>query len=279
MSGGRDTKITQAAPGSAEVSRLASIGSNRFSAAQGSSTFDVHDALSNAIRTILLPRMIAAHRKDAAAIGETDVELLLSHVTTADPALAEGLLTAVRQRGVSRADVLLDLFAVVARRLGDRWRRDECTFAEATLAAGRLRRLIRSEGMPAPPPVVEGAGRVLIASFPSDQHALDAAIAEDVFRSSGWTIAAWSGTDAAALDIVATTGAFDIMAMSVGDAEQRDRLPSLAARLRRASPARLIGIMTGGRAGLPGDLGRLGLDAVIRDLREADSVARALLKS
>jgi methylmalonyl-CoA mutase cobalamin-binding subunit len=260
------------------------MGSDRFDSERGSSKAEVHDALSDAIRMIVLPRMLAAHRKDApcaaTAISEADVGLLLSHVTTADPALAETLVTALRLRGVSRTDVLLNLFAVVARRLSSRWLRNECAFADVTLAIGRLRRLIRSESMPEPPLAAERGGRILVASLPGDQHAIGAAILEDLFRSAGWDTAAWPGPDATALERMATAASFDLIGIPICDAERLDPVPSLAERLRRTVPCRLIGFVACDKtlATLPEDPAHLGLDAIIRDIRDAEPTARAMLR-
>ncbi len=283
MSGERDIKTAPAAPGSAEVPTLAPIGLNRFNAGHHSSRADVRDALSNAIRMIVLPRILAAHKRDAGrrAIGEADVDLLLSHVATPDPALAEGLLTALGQRGVGRADILLDLLGVAARRLVDRWRRGACTFADMTLAIARLRRLIRSESLPPPPAAPKCGGRILIVAQPGAQDGIDAAIVEDLFRSAGWDAFSWSGSTIAALERISTTAAVDIVAITISDPDRLDALPPLTRRLRSMSSPRLVGIITDGQAvaGHPAHPGSLGLDAVMRDARLAEPAARAMLKS
>jgi MerR family transcriptional regulator, light-induced transcriptional regulator len=246
----------------------------------------MRDALSEAIRSIVLPRLVAAnHAHDIAlahqgsGISEQDVGTMLSHVLTPDQPVAEAMLTVLRLRGVTRADVLAVLFPAVARRLGALWQADRCTFADAALAAGRLQRLIHSEAMPAPQPqAARATGRVLVCSLPGDQHALAAAIVDDFFRCAGWTTTLAPGADAGRLAAMAESEPFDVVGISIADRRRLGELASLARSLRDASSKRLVGVIAGGGAFAgPDRPGRFGVDAIVRDARAAVATAEELL--
>jgi MerR family transcriptional regulator, light-induced transcriptional regulator len=289
MSGDRDTEHAHEPPGAAEASRLASIRSNRFDAAASHPwpAGDMRDVLSDAIRSIVLPRLIAAHSASGRplpggeGVTEQDIAGLLTHVTTADHSLAEAMLAVLRLRGVRREDILLDLFEPVARRLGEQWLSDQCSFADVTLGVGRLQRLIRSDSMPAPGPDAPGrAGRILIASLPGEQHTLGVAIIDDIFRSAGWDTVEWTGREAADLEVVAASAPFDIVGVSIGDPRALHRLKPLTGRLRKVASRNLFGILAGGSAFRgPADYpAAYGVDAIVRDARTAVAAARALLE-
>jgi MerR family transcriptional regulator, light-induced transcriptional regulator len=248
---------------------------------------DMRDALSDAIRNIVLPRLIAARKANCQtlagggpAIAGQDVAALLSHVTTADHSLSEAMLSVLRLRGVPREDILLDLFQPVAQRLGDMWLGDQCSFADVTLGVGRLQRLMRSDAMPASRRARSARpGRVLVAAFPGDQHTFGAAMIDDLFRSAGWDTVSWSGDLTANLEVIASSAPFDVIGISISDGGMTDGLKPLAERLRKAASRHLVGILAGGRAfqkssGAPADYG---VDAIVRDARTAVPTALTLL--
>jgi MerR family transcriptional regulator, light-induced transcriptional regulator len=290
MSADRDANQGRIFPGLDEVLPAGLKSSHRFKSRSfgRADSQDIRGALSEAIRSIVLPRLVAARRAndmalalDGSAVTERDVAALLSHVATADHNLAEAMLTVLALRGVSRADVLLELFQPVARRLGESWLDDDCTFADVTLGVGRLQRLMRSDAMPTPPRIAAaGGGRILVACLPGEQHTLGAAIVEDFFRSAGWDTVSWSGKDEATLEVVARAAPFDLIAISISDPHAVVDLAPIAGRLRRASSRSLAGILAGGRGVERGaTAAELGVDAVVHDARAAVPAARSLLRT
>ncbi len=246
----------------------------------------MRDMLSEAIRNIVLPRLVAASNAhdialahQGSGISEQDVATMLSHVMTPDHPVAEAMLTVLKLRGVSRADVLAVLFPAVASRLGDLWQRDRVTFADVTLAAGRLQRLIQSEAMPAPQTEPGRAtGSILVCSLPGDQHALGAAIVDDFFRSAGWVTTLACGADARRLSAMAAGTAFDVIGISVTEPRRISELRSVARTLRNASSKRLVGVLAGGGAlATRARPESLGVDAIVHDARAAVPTAEALL--
>jgi MerR family transcriptional regulator, light-induced transcriptional regulator len=298
MSGERETEqAVHIHPGEAEVIRILPGFPRRFASHRPfrHHSGDMRDALSDAIRNIVLPRLVAARRakdQSLAACGrvvtQEDVNALLSHVATADHNLAEAMLDTLRLRGVSRQDILLDLFQPAAQRLGDQWLDDQCTFADVTLATGRLQRLMRSDAMPKMnhSPCRPG-GRILIATMPGDQHSFGASVVEDIFRDAGWETLHWTGKDPALLAAAAASSRYDVIGLSVSEPHLLDGLQVLAGTLRRASVNAAAKVIAGGQAftgggafsSAPTLASSYGLDAVIADARTAVGRVTALLEA
>jgi MerR family transcriptional regulator, light-induced transcriptional regulator len=290
MSGERDTdRPFQMHPGDAEAPQTLPRHAKRLDLAGQADcvSSDVRGALSLAIRNIVLPRLVAARNAHDMALAthgrsitEQDIAALLSHVTTADQHLCEAMLTVLRLRGVSRQDVLLDLFQPVAQRLGEQWLSDECSFADVTLGVSRLIRLLRSDLMPRAIPHMKPQGlRILIASMPGEQHTFGGAVADDLFRSAGWDTMQWSGQDAAMLDAVVASSPFDIIGLSICNPALLLDLSGLAARLRRTCSGRATMLIAGGHAfgNIMAEPHAHGVDAIVLDVRQAVAKAHALL--
>lgn len=280
MSREQDIKLAGTAPGSAEVSRLGSEASNRLDAVQ------MRDALSDAIRTLVLPRLLERRHlgTDPAArsrpIRGADLLTLRRLATISDPGPAEALIRLLRRRGASREAILLDLIAPTERRLGDLWRRGRLTFADMTLGIGLLRGLMRSDCMPQTERQHVATGAcVLVASLPGEQLTLGTAIIADLFGTAGWSTITWSGGDAAELLRIAAASPVDIVAMTIGDAGALSGLRQLAGRLRMTTGQRLACILIGGEAleGLSCTAADLGIDILVTDAHEAVAAADALL--
>ncbi|MGL4241875.1 MAG: cobalamin B12-binding domain-containing protein [Beijerinckiaceae bacterium] len=234
----------------------------------------------------MLPRLLAARRAndmhlavEGCSVTAHDVDALLSHITTPDHSLAEATLAVLKLRGISREDILLELFQPVARRLGDMWRNDDCTFADVTLGVGRLQRLLRSEAMPpARRPVRAGRGSILIACLPGEQHTFGAFIIEDFFRQAGWETVTWSGAQDKTLETVARSAPFDVIGISVGNDHLLGGMKSMAQALRGVSSRHLMGIVAGGRAlARDATASEYGVDAIVHDARAAVPTAASLL--
>jgi MerR family transcriptional regulator, light-induced transcriptional regulator len=241
MSGDHDIKHFSMPPGSAEVSRLGSIVSNRFDSA------GMRDALSDAIRTIVLPRMLERRRVLASGLGHDhdgvtahDVATLLACVTAADPAPSEKVLEALRTRTISRAAILIDLFVPVAQQLVALRDETGTTFADVTLGLSRLRSLIRSDHMQEPPGPAGPHGRILITCARKDQHILWSAIVEDLFRSAGWDATILSESDPEALVSASHDVSADVIALVLQDGAANEDVAATAAWLRARGRGRLI---------------------------------------
>lgn len=122
--------------------------------------------------------------------GNAAIELLCDALLSRDDTAAADLVQAARQDGMS-ADTLYHAYiAEAARRLGQRWDRDEATAAEVILAAGRvysilreLRSIFLADRLVATP-----GAEAIFASVPGEVHGIGATIAADTMRRKGWDI-------------------------------------------------------------------------------------------
>jgi MerR family transcriptional regulator, light-induced transcriptional regulator len=247
------------------------------------------DLLSDAIRTLALPRLLAAHAAESlprfrpdSRITEADVGNLLAQISAPDFHVAEAAIMVLAQRGASREDILLNLFTPVARQLHECWVRDDLTFADITLAIGRLQRLLRSAAMPQPPlHYGRPGGSILIAPPPGDMHAFGTAVLEDFFRNAQWRTERLIPATADELVEHVRTKPFDIIALSVNQDCHVGQMALLLRRLRRESANPRILAMVGGQP-LQEDADawkRIGADATAPDAAAAIAVANKLLRT
>jgi methanogenic corrinoid protein MtbC1 len=111
------------------------------------------------------------------------------------------MVRAARLGGMT-ADVLYHTYiAEAARRLGQRWEKDEATAAEVILGAGRVYAILRdlrtvflSEYLIAPP-----GAEAVFASAPGEVHGIGTTIAADTLRRKGWDITLLLGLGHSAL--------------------------------------------------------------------------------
>ena len=132
----------------------------------------------------------AANGRDTAAPGPEDVVALVGLVIADDAAASLAYVEALRARGIPLERLYLDLFAVVARRLGQLWTEDLCSFADVTVGLVRLQGLVR-EYSPAFMPSVEGRDprrSALLIPVPGEQHTFGLAMVAEFFLRAGWEV-------------------------------------------------------------------------------------------
>lgn len=129
-----------------------------------------------------LPAMVRPSTSEIEALCDA----LISHDDHAGP----DMVRAARLHGMPAEIIYHGYIAEAARRLGQRWDRDEATATEVILGAGRIYAILRelrtvflAEQLTAP----HGAEAV-IACVPGDMHGIGATIAADSLRRKGWDI-------------------------------------------------------------------------------------------
>jgi hypothetical protein len=250
----------------------------------------MRDALSDAIRTIVLPRMLhqrqtrqasqqvnQAGGPEAMALAHA-IAQLRACVTAADPTPSEAVLAALKQNGTPRQQVLLDVFVPVARDLMAPGRGDVLTFADRTLGFGRLRSLIRSDAMPEPPPAMGRHGRILIMHG-QEHHIFWPAVVEDLFRSAGWDTTISAETHLPEMARASHDMLADVIALVVPDARSLPDLTAAARVLDIKGHGRVLAIVgTGSAAGGQSRSGRHPHGLVqITDMAQACAMAKAML--
>lgn len=249
--------------------------------------------LETLIAEELVPRLMLAHRVAPPHAGSGDVspveaihaddhDVFLHAVIGETSDEAELLLDGLRDRGVSTATILMDLFATTARRLGEMWDSDDADLTDVTVAVCRLHRLLREgdwrDGSSVTGPV--NAPTVLLTTLAADQHMLGISIIAEFFRQAGWRVRVETGKSTADVGGVLSAQYIDVIAVS---ASQKSCLASAAAEidsLRNASRNKDVKIIVGGTAF--GDMvdpdARYGADAFVADARDVVAYAATLAR-
>lgn len=205
-------------------------------------------------------------------LGAEQVDHLTDLVRYQGDEAIERFIHGVLARGHPAEAVCLDLLAPTARRFGEKWVADECSFAEVTIAAGRLQRVLRriSRSLVQRPPQVP-LRSVLLACMPGAQHSLGLFMVAELLVAAGFEVTVGAplteGTPAEAV----RHRAFDAVGLSLSCDVDADRARDEIVRLRRVSANPGVRVLVGGvavtaDAGLAADLGA---DGTATDARGA----------
>ena len=233
----------------------------------------------------------ASHRaefggtEERGAYGISDLEvqrfikILLSHDEPAAHAFADEML----QRGISTEMLYERLFADSARKLGDMWSDDDCSFYDVTLGTGRIQRLVRefSHRFLAENVYPGSTGRLLLCSAPDEQHSLGLAVLAEFFVRDGWDVHVGPGLGSEALLEKVRETDYHLIGFSVAVASRISKLQQDIRRVRQVSRNPDIRVMVGGSLITedPSLAERIGADGHATDAGAAIAVARRLISA
>ncbi|MBS7789901.1 cobalamin B12-binding domain-containing protein [Roseococcus sp. SDR] len=213
-------------------------------------------------------------------VDVAEVERLAASLTRGE---RDALARAIEQRrmeGQSSEHLCLTLLTLLARRLGEWWEQDRCTFVEVTLGMIVLHEQLRSlaPGL-APTPRIGGSRSALMMTSIGNQHGMGIAMVAEFFRAGGWAVVDDPVDSEAALLARVAEQWFGLVAISVASTEAMPGLASQITAIRRHSRNPEVAVMLGGPALLaePGLAGALGADATAPDAAEALRRAEALV--
>lgn len=248
--------------------------------------------LARAVESEIIPRLVQAYgaadapaRPSLSLIRDEDVEHLTRLVLHAEDTALHEAVAGLRQKGVSLQSIFLDLLTPVARKLGEHWNCDVCSFTEVTVAMGRLQQLLRAnsaafglggrinEGQ-------EPQKRVLLLPSPGEQHTFGLSVVAEFFYRAGWDVSTSFIQPTGSLSALVERQWFDVVGLSLGNVGQIGRLDDCVRQIRRASMNPQILTIVGGAAFMlePDLAERVSADAVIIDAETAPELAQSLLK-
>lgn len=241
------------------------------------------------LRTVeadIIPRLLLAGRAarqeaggtdthSAAAVAQDDIAELVRLLLEHDTPVALAFVDAVRKRGPGIDSICLELLTPAARRLGELWDQDLCTFMQVTVGLSRLHGVLRELN-----PAFRSPGftdsrdrgrRALLMPTPGEQHTFGLLMVGEFLRRAGWEV--WTdfpGTQTELTTVVAGHW-FAVAGFSLGSEARLDTLSASIQALRRASRNRSIGVMVGGPIFLahPEYVNRVGADTAAADARDA----------
>jgi methanogenic corrinoid protein MtbC1 len=238
--------------------------------------------LTKVIEGEIIPRLLMAHRNfqvpaaSAKALPVMDSAVFARLVLDCEAdEIVEHVQTLLDQ-GIALERVFMDLLAPVARRLGEFWLEDQCTFTEVTLGLSRLHQVLheigrRNRAVPYP----DQKRRAFFAPVPGEQHTFGVSMLDEFFLHAGWETACEHAPSTASILQVAATQSLDIIGFSVGCQEFLDPLSALIDKTRKASCNRDLTIMVGGGLFIDNrDLaGRFGNATIVADGVHAVQIA------
>lgn len=220
------------------------------------------EMLTNLGRTIeieVIPRLMQAlqsqkleqkhsNHTGARFVAEVDdfVMLLLNH----DTQVAVKYLTTIRASGTPLAAIYLDLLAPAARRVGEMWEEDECSFADVTIVVCRMHQVLLefSRCFDAPTESSDKNRNVLLLPAPGEQHTFGLLMVIEFLRRDAWNC--FSGTpisDADAKKIINAQN-YRVIGLSVSADRHIDATANLIKWIRRHSRNSDASVIIGGRA-------------------------------
>ena len=261
----------------------ASGGSSNARPASGAFDQDCKGTLHVVIENQIIPRLLNVLPMDSAnaqawsvdwPLGERPEFLAFTQLCLQnDAAQANRFVDGLMDRGLTPAQVFMELVTPAARHLGVLWDRDECDFTQVTCGLAIMHQMIYRLGYETPTAALNEGEResVMLACAPGSQHFLGLTIVADLYRKAGANVVLEiSSTESELLRAVSHEW-FDVVGISVALAAQLQSLPSLIAHLREQSGNPQVKVVLGGPVFLfnPITAQALGADAIFTDAQAA----------
>lgn len=248
--------------------------------------------LASTIEGEIIPRLVLAQRaatdverldrKGPLVLDASHIEQLAELLVKQDPPVALAYVEAIRAQGTSLGSIYLDLLAPTARRLGELWHEDRCSFFEVTLGLCALHQLLRSMA----PGTVRGTRdaalerRVLLVPAPGEQHTFGLVMVGEFFRRSGWDVRFEAPETVADLSRLVRGDYFAVVGITVGCATPLKCVAPAILAARRASCNKSLGVLVGGSVinARPELVSLMGADATASDGRRAVQQAEGVVR-
>jgi MerR family transcriptional regulator, light-induced transcriptional regulator len=246
--------------------------------------------LARMIEADIIPRLLIANGRPppqprataALEADRQDIEAFARMMIGLDLVRANVVVAGAMSRGVAVESVLLDLFAPTAKRLGEMWVEDACSFTDVTVGLCALQSLLRTftSGDVVEPTVMHD-GRVLIAAAPEEQHTFGVLMLETFFRRAGWDVIGMPMSSAGDVLGAVSRRSFSIVGFSLSRDCALDGLRDLIAATRKASVNAELAVMVGGRVfnDAPAKVRFVGADLTAQDADQALIASQHLICS
>lgn len=247
-----------------------------------------HADLMRTIESQVIPRLMVLHAKNSPRpiqfrITPDHVQDFSNMVLDGDEAMVSAYVEALMLQGASIAEVHLDLIAPTARKLGDMWCTDVCSFADVTIGLGTLQRLSRELAADFRPVQPEGVAQrhALLMPVVGEHHTLGAQMLGEFFRRAGWRVERETPSTEGELSTLVGAVWFDVVGFSLSGEEYLEALTRQVQLVRKHSLNRHVAVLVGGSlfATYPDLAGFVGADASTTDALTAVEVADRLTKS
>lgn len=247
-------------------------------------------SLAGLIEGEVIPRLMLVHAVGTPALptavdsvwplDASDVEQFTTRLLRDGDARSLDYVESLRERGVPVAEIFLNLFAPAARRLGDLWNEDRCSFTEVTLGLISLQHLLRrfAPQFNARSLDFDGRRRIMLAALPGEQHTFGVFMLAEFFRRAGWCVDEDPLRSIEGLIASARDNWFAVAGLSLSQEGRVSELADLISRLREHSLNPHLHVMVGGSlfSEQPDLVEFVGADAGGHDASDAVAQAEAL---
>jgi methanogenic corrinoid protein MtbC1 len=211
-----------------------------------------------------------------------EVERLTASLTRGESQALARTIEQRRSEGQSSEQLCLTLLTLLARRLGEWWEQDRCSFVEVTLGMIVLHEQLRALAPGMAPATKIGGGRsALMMTTIGSQHSMGIAMVAEFFRAGGWAIVDDSVDSMESLIARVSQQWFGLVAISVGSSDAASGLAAQVTAIRKHSRNPDVAVMLGGPALLAepslAAAAGAGADATAADAAEALRRAEALV--
>ncbi len=186
-------------------------------------------------------------------IGPDLIEQVAALAMDGDAPAIETLTARYADSGWPLNVLLLDLLTPAVRLIGVYWAEDSCDFATCTASTALIERVMYRLTGPRRRPAQPGAMRALVAVTPGDQHVFGAALASELFRSTGCVVMTRLTATVDELSAIVADEHFDFIALSLARTSLIERLKETIDALRTARGNHQIPIIVGGRVFVDGE--------------------------
>jgi methanogenic corrinoid protein MtbC1 len=248
-------------------------------------------SLSQTIEGDIIPRLMLAFDSrrtgsapavDAGYELEASVDELIQLLLNHDASIAANYVATLRSDGIALPALYLDLLAPAARRLGEMWEEDECSFTDVTIGVCRMHQVLLEFSRCFAPTGTESAGsgqNALIVPVPGEQHTFGLFMVMEFMRRGNWNCYSGQPSNSSEFQRLAATRDFDLIGISVGASDHVDVAGRVIRELRKSARNRNAIVMVGGQAFLkdPDSASKIGADAFAADGEDAVRKAESLL--
>jgi methanogenic corrinoid protein MtbC1 len=194
--------------------------------------------------------------------------------------VAKDIVDRLTQIGVARADLLLNLLSPVARRLGEYWEADLCTFVDVTIAMGSLQVLARHAGSDEREQRFGRSPRIMLLPTFGEQHTFPLLILDAFFTRAGWLVSRDMAFEPEAVFARQKLLQPHCIGLTLSNEGLLDRLASDIDTLRCTNSKQKVRIIVGGAAFVdrPDRVELVGADGSARNAPEAVALAERLVR-
>ena len=234
--------------------------------------------LNHTIEGDIIPRLMLAFdppRPTAASAVppefrlEDSVEELTHLLLKHDATVATNFVSALRSDGISLTSIYLDLLAPAARRLGELWERDECTFTDVTIGVCRMHQVLLefSRCFDATADLASTGQDLLILPVPGEQHTFGIFMVMEFLRRAGWNCFGGSPASKNEFHRLVLAHDFEAIGISVSADLHLETAVELIGEIRNGPRNANAVILVGGRVfqSNPSLAEQIGADAMAAD--------------